>query len=52
MGVAGASVQAALAACVIPFVAVDVAKLVAASLVASAVDRAVGINRIQGVPQK
>ena len=52
MGVAGASVQAALAACVIPFVAVDVAKLVAASLVARAVDRAVGINRIQGVPQK
>ena len=52
MGVAGASVQAALAACVIPFVAVDVAKLVAASLVARAFDRAVGINRIQGVPQK
>ena len=52
MGVAGASVQAALAACVIPFVAVDVAKLVAASLVARAVDRAVGNNRIQGVPQK
>ena len=52
MGVAGASVQAALAACVIPFVAVDVAKLVAASLVARAVDRAVGINRIQGVTQK
>ena len=52
MGVAGASVQAALAACVIPFVAVDVAKLGAASLVARAVDRAVGINRIQGVPQK
>ena len=52
MGVAGASVQAALAACVIPFVAVDVAKLVAASLVARAVDRAVGINRILGVPQK
>ena len=52
MGVAGASVQAALAACVIPFVPVDVAKLVAASLVARAVDRAVGINRIQGVPQK
>ena len=52
MGVTGASVQAALAACVIPFVAVDVAKLVAASLVARAVDRAVGINRIQGVPQK
>ena len=52
MGVAGASVQAALAACVIPFVAVDVAKLVAASLVARAVDRAMGINRIQGVPQK
>ena len=52
MGVAGASVQAALAACVIPFVAVDVAKLVAAYLVARAVDRAVGINRIQGVPQK
>ena len=52
VGVAGASVQAALAACVIPFVAVDVAKLVAASLVARAVDRAVGINRIQGVPQK
>ena len=52
MGVAGASVQAALAACVIPFVAVDVAKLVAAALVARAVDRAVGINRIQGVPQK
>lgn len=52
MGVAGASVQAALAACVIPFVAVDVAKLVAASLVARAVDHAVGINRIQGVPQK
>ena len=52
MGVAGASVQAALAACVIPFVAVDVAKLVAASLVARDVDRAVGINRIQGVPQK
>ena len=52
MGVAGASVQAALAACVIPFVAVDIAKLVAASLVARAVDRAVGINRIQGVPQK
>ena len=52
MGVAGASVQAALAACVIPFVAVDVAKLVAASLVARAVDRAVGINRFQGVPQK
>ena len=52
MGVAGASVQAALAACVIPFVAVDVAKLVAASLVARAVDRAVGINRIQGVPHK
>ena len=52
MGVAGASVQAALSACVIPFVAVDVAKLVAASLVARAVDRAVGINRIQGVPQK
>ncbi len=52
MGVAGASVQAALAACVIPFVAVDIAKLVAASLVARAVDHAVGINRIQGVPQK
>ena len=52
MGVAGASVQAALAACVIPFVPVDLAKLVAASLVARAVDRAVGINRIQGVPQK
>ena len=52
MGVAGASVQAALAACVIPFVPVDIAKLVAASLVARAVDRAVGINRIQGVPQK
>ncbi len=52
MSVAGASVQAALAACVIPFVAVDIAKLVAASLVARAVDRAVGINRIQGVPQK
>ncbi len=52
MGVAGASVQAALAACVIPFVAVDVAKLVAASLVARAVDHAVGINRIQGVPLK
>ena len=52
MGVAGASVQAALAACVIPFVAVDIVKLVAASLVARAVDRAVGINRIQGVPQK
>lgn len=52
MGVAGASVQAALAACVIPFVPVDIAKLVAASLVARAVDHAVGINRIQGVPQK
>ncbi len=52
MGVAGASVQAALAACVIPFVPVDIAKLVAASLVARAVDRAVGINRIQSVPQK
>ena len=52
MGVAGASVQAALAACVIPFVSVDIAKLVAASLVARAVDHAVGINRIQGVPQK
>lgn len=52
MGVAGASVQAAMAACVIPFVAIDVAKLVAASLVARAVDHAVGINRIQGVPQK
>ena len=52
MGVAGASVQAALAACVIPFVPVDIAKLVAASLVARAVDHAVGINRIQGAPQK
>ena len=52
MGVASASVQAALAACVIPFVPVDIAKLVAASLVARAVDHAVGINRIQGVPQK
>ena len=52
MGVAGASVQAALAACVIPFVPVDIAKLVAASLVARAVDHAVGINRIQGVSQK
>ena len=52
MGVAGASVQAALAACVIPFVPVDIAKLVAASLVARAVDHAVGIKRIQGVPQK
>ena len=52
MGVAGASVQAAMAACVIPFVPVDIAKLVAASLVARAVDHAVGIKRIQGVPQK
>lgn len=48
MGVAGASVEAALAACVLPFIAVDVAKLVAAALTARAVDRAVGINRLQG----
>ena len=48
MGVAGASAEAALAACVLPFVAVDAAKLVAAAVVARAVDRAVGINRLQG----
>lgn len=51
MGIAGASVQAALAACVIPFVPVDAAKLVAATVVARAVDHAVGINRIQGIAQ-
>ena len=47
MFVAGASLEAALAACVLPFVVVDLIKLAAASVVARAVDRAVGINRIQ-----
>lgn len=48
MGVAGASVQVALAACVLPFVVVDCVKLVAACITARAVDRAIGINRLQG----
>lgn len=47
MLVTGASIEAALAACVVPFVAVDLAKLAAAAATARAVDRAVGINRIQ-----
>ena len=52
MAVTGATLEAALAACVIPFVAVDLAKLAAAAVVARAVDRAVGINRIQGLAHK
>ena len=51
MGVAGASLEAALAACVLPFVVVDLIKLAAASATARAVDRVVGINRIQGVSE-
>ena len=47
MGVAGASVQVALAACVLPFVVVDCVKLVAACITARAVDHAIGINRLQ-----
>ena len=41
MAVAGASVQAALAVCVIPFVAVDLAKLAVAAVTARAVVQAV-----------
>ena len=44
MAVAGASLPAALATCVIPFVPVDLIKIVAASVVAVAVQRALGLN--------
>ncbi len=47
MIVAGATLPAALATCVLPFVVVDVMKLVAAAAMARAVNRAVGVSRIQ-----
>ena len=45
MFVAGASLEAALAACVLPFVIADLIKLVAASATAVAVIRALGLKK-------
>ncbi len=52
MGVASVSLEAALLTCVLPFVVVDVIKLVAASMTARAVDRALGFGRVKGAVQK
>lgn len=49
MLVAGATLPAALATCVLPFVVVDVIKLVAAATMARAVNRAVGLNHVRDV---